>query len=245
MWKRIALLTLFLGTCAVGVLVFGRHSTTTEGPLNLTATSPDNTYTLRLQEQGDIPLTPPNGHGDHQVRFSVIKGGTAVVENETLYAGDVYDERFSELFPKWEWVTNAAIRFGQKSAGPPTQHDAVIIANDTDEVVTYLNVRVGKDEMFLLFELPPKSTTELSVQPQTGQKADLSWVWCRGRLGSGANLPEAGTNFNIRGKYSGPAQYCIEIKDGGASIGSREFEGYKSGASGKDVVVPRVSNCPR
>jgi hypothetical protein len=156
--------------------------------------------------------------------------------------GDVNDQRFSQLFPKWDWISNSAIKFGRKDAGPQTWQDELTIANETNRVVTYLNVRVGKDEMFLLLELQPGSVVKLPVQPQTNKNADLSWVWCSGKSEPGTNLPEAGTNFNIRGKYSGPAHYCIEIKDDGASIGSREFEGYKSDISGNGVAIPRVLN---
>jgi hypothetical protein len=164
------------------------------------------------------------GSNHHEVRFDVAKQNRSIVENEVLYDGGFYDDRFSELFPEHSWVSSSILRFGRKDSLPPSQHDEVIVANETDQTLTYLRLNAGKYEIFLLFEVAPKSSLILNVQPQSDEGADSSYIGSKGRFDDGKSLAEAGGNFAVRGRYRGRAHYTVKITNKGFLIGSQEFE---------------------
>jgi len=243
MQRRVGMIALLLLGGVSGLVYYAFHAGVESPSFTFTTTSPNNTYTVQLKEQAAISRVPFSGHGNHAVSLSVLKVGGRTVENEGLYGGDVYDDRFLDLFPVHDWISESIIRFGKKDTIPQSQHDEVYVANNTNQVITYLTLRAKKDEMILQFDLQPKSVVKLYVEPQSDQRADLSWIWCKGKFVSGQNILETGTNFKIRGKYNGPAHYCVSVKDQQVSIESREFEGYISDKSDAIVTVPPALTC--
>jgi hypothetical protein len=235
---------LSLVACIIGLLIFCIYIYAAGCPKHdLTTVSPNLTYKIHLKEQTNISHKPFNGQDNHQVVFSVLKNGEQIIENEDLYGGDIYDDRFTVLFPEHEWIADSVIRFGNKNSPSSTQHDEISISNSTEKVIAYLRVRAGKGEMFLLFDLQPKSVIRLNTKPQTDRGEDLSWVDCKGKFNDGERISEEGANFKVRGKYQGTAHYCISINNNGLDIKSQEFEGFKSSVSGAETEIPKAANC--
>ena len=190
-----------------------------QGRFELLTISPDTTYQVHCKEEVG---TQASGH--HEVRFEVRKEKRLIIENEVLYEGGYYDNRFSELFPDHSWVSSSVLRFGRKDRLPLSQHDEVIVANETDQTLTYLRLNAGKYEAFLLFEVQPKSCLTLNVQPQSDEGRDSSYIGCKGRFDDGNSVAEVAGNFGVRGRYRGRAHYAVKITNKGVLISSQEFE---------------------
>jgi len=192
-------------------------------PLRLATQSPSNAYEVLLEEQADISGDPFfTKHGHHEVRLTARKEGHTIIEKELLYSGGTYDERFQDLFPGHEWISDSALRFGQSGTGPQ-KGDELVVHNETNGTLPYLLVRAGKYEMFLLLDLAPKSTARLATASQSDGRNDSTYVSCKGVLQGGNHIPEIGRNFEIRGKDRVPGHYAVTVVDGNVLITSQEF----------------------
>jgi hypothetical protein len=78
------------------------------------------------------------------------------------------------------------------------------VFNETDRSLNHLILRVGKYEMFLLFDLRPKSVTKLLVDPQTDQTSDLSYISSEGVFIGGERIPEIGKTSEYAVNTWGP-----------------------------------------
>jgi hypothetical protein len=195
MWRLLGLLTgIAAAGATVAVMAFASCGGREGEPFELVTTSPANTYQAQFAERGQPQNSASSGRGRHEVRFTVSKGNIPIVENEPVYEGGVYDDRFSELFPEHGWVSDSLLRFGRKGS-PQAQHDEVLVSNETDRPVTYLWVNAGKYEMYLILELRPQSSVTLRVQPQTDEGMDFSYIGCKGRFRDGRAIAEAAGNF--------------------------------------------------
>lgn len=209
-----------LTVCGVVVLIVSLACRASEQErFELNTTSPDGTYRALFKEQVSVP-----GPLHHEVQFDVLKGDLRIVKDELLYKGGAYDSRFPELFPEHRWISSSVLRFGGKDNLPEAQHDEISIENATDRTLTYLRVNDGKYEVFLLFELQPRSFVTLYVQPQTDEGQDLSYIGCKGRFDDGTSIAEVAGNFRVRGRYHGRSHYSVKISDKGVQITSKELE---------------------
>ncbi len=209
-------------------------------PFNLKTKSPKDTYTVQLKETIKDAAPTPSDPYSHKVHFSVSKKEQAVVSG-VLYNGDDFDSQFLKKYPKHTWVSDNILKFGGESIA--SECDEVLVYNASAKAISFLQIFTGRNEMFLLLELQPKSSTKLCTLPQTDQGADLSWIGFGGQLASEQETFNGGVNFNIRGKYTKPARYCVTIKDDDVEVRSQEFEGFKLGASGGEIKVPKSSDC--
>jgi hypothetical protein len=185
--------------------------------------SPANTYRAHFTERAETYSFPSSGHGHHEVTFTVLKAKSPIIENELLYEGGVYDDRFSELFPEHSWISDSLLRFGRKDI-PQSQHDEITVANETGRTLKYLWLGAGKYERFLLFELQSASSVTLRVQAQTDEGQDSSYIGCKGKFDDGKAFAEVAANFSILGKYRGPSHYSVRITEKAVLITSQEFE---------------------
>jgi hypothetical protein len=223
MWKRFALITSVALGCALTVVTCASCQEREGEPFELVTTSPANTFQAHFAERAEIHRSPSAGHGHKEVTLTVLKRNSPIIKDELLYEGGVYDDRFSELFPEHNWVSDSLLRFGRKDI-PQSQHDEITVANETGRTLTYLWLRSGKYELFLLFELKPALTVTLRSQAQTDEGQDSSYIGCKGKFDDGKALAEVAANFSIRGKYRGPSHYSVRITEKGVLIASQEFE---------------------
>jgi hypothetical protein len=209
---------------ALSISAFSGSCTSAERPLfHLSTISPNKTYKVMLDEQAVISSDRLfTKHGHHEVRFTVTRDGRTILKRESLYSGGTYDDRFLDQFPTSEWLSDSVMRFGQTAN--VGNRDEVVVYNETADSLSYLVVRSGKYEVFLLIDLPPNSVVKLSPEPQTDEHGDSSYISASGKLNRGGLISETGRNFNVHGKYKGPAHYAIHIKDGALQITSEEFE---------------------
>lgn len=226
-----------------GGVYYVLHGRAVSPQFALTTTSPDQTYTVELKEQVKELSAPPSGEAIHTVWMNVLKERQLIIKDAPLYGGDGYDDRFQDLFPKYEWISNSTIRFANEASNPDSPHDEINIYNETNKGISYLNVLVEKGEMFVLIDVQPKSITRLIVHPQTDRGRDYSWIHSTGIFKDGGNIPEYGVNFKVRGLDKGPAHYCIDIKDSGLNIMSEEFEGYGHDTAGVETRVTGTGKC--
>lgn len=219
MSKRLASIVSVVCVCTIAFVISLALRVSGQRRFELLTISPDTTYQVDCKEGADTQVS-----GHHEVRFAVLKEKRPIIENKLLYEGGFYDNRFSELFPEHTWVSSSVLRFGRKDSVLLSQHDQVIIANETDQTLTYLRLNVGKYEAFLLFEVKPKSSLTLNVQPQSDEGHDSSYIGCKGRFDDGNIISEAAGNFGVRGRYLGRSHYTVKITDKGVLISSQEFE---------------------
>lgn len=219
MSKRLALIVSLAGLCLVMLVISLTLQVSGQRRLELSTISPDTTYQVDCKEE-----VGSQASSHHEVRCDVLKEKRPIIKNELLYEGGFYDNRFSELFPEYSWVSTSVLRFGRQDSVLPSQHDEVIVANETDQTLTYLRLDVGKYEAFLLFEVQPKSSLTLNVQPQSDEGRDSSYVGCKGRFDDGNLIAEAAGNFGVRGRYRGRSHYAVKITNKGVLISSQEFE---------------------
>lgn len=207
-------------------------------PYTLTTTSPNHTYTVQFVER----LNPP-GHpyDNHVVGFKVFSDGQQIVDEPRFSAGDDFDQRFGAAHPEHIWITDNLLRLGKRPLATQMQYDEVLIRNNATKAVTYLSINTGSD-MFLLFDLQPDVTTKLSIQPQTDQEADMSWIGYGGQFADGKQIKASGLNFKIQGKYHSQGHYCVTIKDNEVIVRSSDFEGI-SFLYGVERRIPIASNC--
>lgn len=108
-------------------------------------------------------LTPPSSLWvEHVVRADVTRhvGGSIQVE---LHRGDSFDKGFSEMYSEPEWLPDPALRWPSVRARtlPPSE---LIVENRTTQAVPCL--RVGAEDLFLIFDLQPGSKLTLSASSQ-------------------------------------------------------------------------------
>ncbi|HEX6190495.1 MAG TPA: hypothetical protein VFZ40_20750 [Pyrinomonadaceae bacterium] len=193
--------------------------------------SPNRIYTVQL--------TGNKGRGGflfyNTVRFNVIRNGQTIVRGAHAHSGDFMDISFELAYTKNAWLHENVIRFWREPNVPETRSDTLFISNRTDKVIKYLKVK-GR-EMFLVFEIQPRSSLKLSAshQPYAG------WVESEGEFIDGQPIRWNGVNF-ATDRVSLPLQFCVSITDTGVEIESPEIEGYNSG-SVDQPNIPKAINC--
>jgi hypothetical protein len=236
----VAFLLLIVG--ASGSIYYALYAWNNRPGFALTATSPDQSYTVELKEHVKDLSATSSGEVIHTVWMNVFRGNQPILKDVALYGGDSYDDRFFDLFPEYNWASNSIIHFGSKNNDSPSLYDEVTIWNETNRAVSYLRVVVEKNEMFLLFDIQPKSSVRLLTHAQTNQGRDYSWIGVEGKLDN-KDIPHYGLNFRVLDLNKNPAHYYIIIKNEGLTICSKEFEGFKYNNAGVETRVTEAGDC--
>lgn len=182
-----------------------------------TTTSPDKTYVLRLTGQKSRPKVPLIVHS---VYFDLFRNNEPLALKRVLHSGFWLDAAFENSYPKHSWVSNSVVMFKRES-GDENERDTLILSNNTNKQIRYL--RVQAVDLFLLFDLKPKSHTKLSAYPQTS----LSWITAEGEFDGGDIISKQGTNFSIESEIKGPFQYEITVNEDGLRIESPQLRKYE------------------
>ena len=227
LYKVIALVTTLAITLATGIIV---HRLVFKSHVWLSTSSPSGTYTVELTGNKSRSFY-------HVVRFNLIKNGQPVIENAYAHSGDWMDISFELAYPEHAWVNENAIRFWRNPDVPDDKSDTLLISNDTGKVIRYLKI-YAKD-MFLVFDVQPKSSHRLSFSHQY----EGSWIDCEGEFDDGQRIEASGVSFSRSDKLNEPMRYCMSIGDSRVKIESPQAEGYESGSDWKKPDVPRAMNC--
>jgi hypothetical protein len=151
------------------------------------------------------------------VDFSVYKNGQPIIEKKDI--GDDSDY-FADGFPDHSWVSDSILWLGHKDYAE-LGHDEVEVTNDSQQAISYLQVKTCGWEMFWLLDVKSGETVKLDSCPR------IRWLDSYGRFADGKEIPSDGENFKIEGKYKMPGHYYIKITDDKMNIYSPDFEGYK------------------
>src|SRR5688572_4121716 len=211
LYKLVALLAVSAGALTAGVTGYSLFSRPT---VRLSTSSPDRTYTVELTGNKSRSLY-------HAVRFNVIKHGQATIEDAYAHSGDWMDISFELAYPEQAWVGENVLRFWREPERPERAgFDTLLIANKTNKAIKYL--RVSAEDLFLVFDIQPGSTSRLSPSHQSWQ----SWVDCNGEFEDGRRIRCDGVNFSHHDKSNEPLRYRISVTDGRVAIESSQTEGY-------------------
>jgi len=211
----------------VGVLIvasavlFSSPGNARRGSWEIEISSPDGKYRVSLSGKEEKPVVSDYPHGDHRVTYTVLKNGRLFLNKVGLYGGDQYDDLFLDLYPTREWVSGTTLRFGGKLL-PAYGLDRIVVKNKNPSTIECLRINFGVSDIFLIFDLSPGESIELSADPQTDRKSDISGILCFAQL-AGREI-EKRTEFNIIDRYNGPATYYVAVEDSGFVITSDQFE---------------------
>jgi hypothetical protein len=178
-------------------------------PYNLTTTSQSG-YTVKLRgaKKGLIEIAPIG----QTVGLRVLKGNQVLFEKQDWF--DTDEAMFEDVCPEHSWISDSIIRFGHKPGYRSAKFDELIIRNDADRKVEYLEVRVDKYEIFLAMGLQPNTEAKVFVE------RPLSGAWDRYFLLSlmfagGQEVRPNLSALKLVGEET--ARYCLSVKN--ASVG--------------------------
>lgn len=184
----------------------------------LTTSSPGKTYTVHLAGKKETPRIPALSH---EVHFSALKGSEKFLADKYLHSGDWFDPSFEISYPQHTWVSENVLRLYRDEHFSKRTPDTLTVVNGTNGIIKYL--RVTSDCMVLLFDLQPRSTTELSIPAPRG---NLKWVSVEGEYSEGRSIKEVSADFVIPDEPSGRFTYYIYISGDDLRIESPQLEKY-------------------
>jgi hypothetical protein len=169
----------------------------------LTTSSPNKTYTVEFTgDKGRGGIIIPSVVG-----YKVIKEGSIIARNYSVHSGDWMDISFEIAYPQHVWIDENVLRLWGDSNSPEKRNkfDALLVSNDTDRTIGYLELK-AKD-LFLIFDVPPRSTMELSFSHQT----EGTGFWVQGGFDDGKDFSN-GASFRAT-ESNEPSQYCMSVNE--------------------------------
>ena len=186
--------------------------------------SPNGDLVLRLTGDPTRATTP---FRDHSVYFDLSRNAQPVLSNKFLHFGDWLDPSFNDLYTQHRWLSNTTIQF-LREAAPEPECDRLVVRNNTDQAISYL--RIESRDLFLVFNLDPRSEVRIRPTPQSPQTSDLSWIEVEGEFADNRRIDWKGVNFTIR-EQKGPFDYHISINAGGAQVTSPQLAEYRDNST--------------
>lgn len=171
-------------------------------------TSPNGTYRARIE----VREIPPKGSRDHTevTEVKVLKGNEIVLTSK-WEDSDQYEPTFSETKPRIEWINDAVLRMGEDTSDQPFS-DEIVISNDSDEPLKYLNVGYGKSELFWVFDLPPKASITLRASPRFKPDGTSNFfVGYGGMSQNGKKFEGTKTGRERKSPTEGPLKFELKI----------------------------------
>jgi hypothetical protein len=160
--------------------------------------------------------------GTNEVRFDVLKNGKPFVSNAYLHSADSYHLSFEAGYPDHRWLSENTLHFYREEYLTKGKPDTIILSNKTAETIRYL--RVQSIDKFLLFDLQPSFSVELSASPP---RADLQWVGAEGEFSDGRKIELKGVNFKTRKELGSAFTYYVNVTEHGLVIESPKLDTYE------------------
>lgn len=225
-YKLAAVTAILLLILITGILI---HEFFFASRVWFSTTSPNKTYT--------IELTGDKGRGGilfySTVRFNALRNGQPIVRDAHAHSGDFMDNSFELTYPEHEWVSDNVVRFW----GPNSASDQLVVSNHSGKAIKFLKLYAS--DMFLIFDLQPNSTLQLSPSHQSW----ATWIASEGEFIDGQPISGNGVNFLLRPGRDDPLRYCISINENGLKIESAQAEGFDENGSPEKPNVPVARNC--
>lgn len=211
---------------------------TVRQPFSISTPSPDQVYTVLLEEQLDVDtggLFPKQ-----EVWLTLFKNGGRVVEKDIFYRKDA--PRFLEKYPSHKWMANNILRFGSESSSSQKLSDEIVVHNQTNRVITYLDVTTGAPEILLLLNLQPGEKIKLYAQPHSGTEVRSRWI------SVAVHFTEENRKalyneliFRVPDTFNDTIRYCVNVRDNEVVVGSKEFDGEFE----NKIVAPKNAACEK
>lgn len=166
------------------------------GPVFLTTTSLEQTYTVSLAGQKDRPHLPALMS---TVSFRVTKRRETFLVHEYLHSGDWFDPSFAILYPEHNWTSENVLHLFRDEyfrSGDPIR---LIVKNSSGETIKY--PLIVTSDAHLLFDVRSHSQIELKVPPR---RRNLFYCQHTARLRRG---PAARQEGRKPGSHLLPAEY--------------------------------------
>lgn len=216
--RRKALIGICFGALLVTVLV--AWALLRKRPVISEIASPNGDLVLRLTGDPTRPLTP---FRDQSVYFDLSRNAKPVLADKFMHFGDWFDPSFNDLYKQHRWLSNTTIQF-LREAAPEPECDRLVVRNDTDQAISYLLIE--SRDLFLVFNLNPRSEVKIRPTPQSPLTSGLSWIEVEGEFTDNRRIDWKGINFTIR-EQKGPFDYHISINTGGAQVTSPQLAEYR------------------
>ena len=176
---------------------------------NVNKTSPNGAYRVkfdvRVEKEGDLA-----GHFTEYGKIQYFKGEEELHARDWVWR-DNWESTSIDNHPVFEWLGDNVLRMGRDKSGQPFL-DEVIISNDTDGYLKYVDITYGKSESLVVFDVAPR--TQIAVQISPEFLSDISWntsVGYSGETRGGKKFQGVEGNAGRRVVADGPAKYRVTI----------------------------------
>jgi len=190
-------------------------------PANQSITSPENTYTIHLEEQVDGPTAKVPY--EHIVWFTVHRNGEAVITKHDLDGDESYDKRLWAKYINYTWKSENILRFGDIDSPPRQSNCEIKVRNEASSDITCLQIGNGTDESFLLFDIKPGQESVLQSTPAPYSDGQESRIYVKAHFNNERVAPAEDIVF-YKNKSVQNMHYCVIIKNDRIEVGSRELE---------------------
>jgi hypothetical protein len=124
--------------------------------------SSDGTYRVKVEVRVEGSRTAYNK--SERIKFQYFKG-QEIIQTYDWNNTDPFEPSFRESMPIIEWIDRNVLLMGQDRSDQP-YFDEIIVSNDTEENLKYVDVNYGRFETFWIFDLAPKSQLSLQASPR-------------------------------------------------------------------------------
>jgi hypothetical protein len=220
MKKRVVIFALPIAALVLGAgaLAFGYIQKKKNQPITWASESPNRAYRVSftgMTSQPSWPFTSPSDLDNRKVKITASRGEVILVDGDEIYDGDAYDSSFSELYPKSEWLSETTLHLWRRNGSPPT--NAISITNESGQQVSYLYIKAGKTNLFLLFDIPPGNN--LTVQAPLEHWEDL--VGCKGKFDD-HDFPYHSIDCSLSPPPKSTIHYNVRVTKDGCSVTGKE-----------------------
>ncbi|MCI0561564.1 MAG: hypothetical protein MN733_24005 [Nitrososphaera sp.] len=209
-------------------------------PYSITTISPSQKYKVRLDEK---VVTKNYLSFGYEVYLSVLKEDKQIVDGLQLSRSHEFDRRLAEKYHYNSWEADNVVRLSDRELEPISECDTVLVHNNANKTISFLQISGKGYEMFLIFDLQPGYKVKLYITPQTRRGEDHSWIGATGRFDDGS-ITSGGNSFRSKTGYSSPIHYCMTIIEGLIHIESQELEGSTIEIKGAKINTANANASP-
>lgn len=201
----------FLFLIIATITVYGLSCARQSGTLyEADKASPNGTYRVKVEVVAEKPKGT-RAYTEHG-RFQFFKG-QEIIETQEWENSDRYEPSFLDTTPVIEWLADNLLRMGQDRSNQLV-YDELIVSNNTDEYLKYVDVSYGTFETFFVFDLAPGS--RITLQGSSGFKQGVSGVpnsslGYGGKTQNGREFHGALNGRERKSPADGPLKFQIDI----------------------------------
>jgi hypothetical protein len=175
---------------------------------DIDSASPNGVYRVKVKSRAE-PAKGTSKYTEH-VEILFFKR-EEVIHAYVWENSDQYEPSFRDVAPIIEWVDDNVLRMGEDRSGQPF-YDELIVSNDTDEHLKYVNVDYGRYESFDVFDLGPGNQITLRASPRfKPDGTSNSYLGYSGMTQSGRKFGGTMEGKERKSSAEGPLKFSITI----------------------------------